>query len=147
MALYQRSSEHIKDALRESSSLPQDLKEALQKLESLVEGSQCAAHAHSVLEEGQEEETGVSKQVKSKKPLYERLHEYREDPSLLTKQPNVYKLPPPMESIPCKPLFFDLAFNMIDFPDLSDKVGDQTTKGGQASLTGFVKGLWGWGNK
>ncbi|XP_046606206.1 signal recognition particle subunit SRP68 isoform X2 [Neodiprion virginianus] len=147
MALYQRSSQHAKDALRNPFVLPEELKNDLQKLETLIEGAQYAAHAHSVLEEDQEEEPGTSKQTRSKKPLYERLHEYREDPSLLTKQPNVYKLPPSMRSIPCKPLFFDLAFNLAEFPDLSDKLGDQGKKAGQAGLTGFVKGLWGWGNK
>lgn len=146
MALYQRSLQHAKDALKYKDILPGALKEELCKLETSVEAAQYAAHAHSVLEDGQEEESGTSKQAKSKKPLYERLHEYREDPALLTKQPNVYKLPPPMRSIPCKPLFFDLAFNMVEFPDLSHKMGDQT-KRGQAGLTGFVKGLWGWGNK
>jgi len=146
MALYQRSLQHVKDALKYEKILPAVLKEALCNLETSVEAAQYAAHAHSVLEDGQEEESGTSKLAKSKKPLYERLHEYREDPALLTKQPNVYKLPPPMRSIPCKPLFFDLACNMVEFPDLSHKMGDQA-KRGQAGLTGFVKGLWGWGNK
>ncbi|XP_011314993.1 signal recognition particle subunit SRP68 [Fopius arisanus] len=146
MALYQRALRHTIDALNEQSFLPEDLKCSLKKLESSIECAQCAAHAHSVLEEGGEEETGAVKQMKSKKPLIERLHEYREDNSLLTKQPNVFNIPPPMQSIPFKPLFFDLAFNMVEFPDLSDKLGDQGKKG-QAGLTGFVKGLWGWGNK
>nr|XP_033336503.1 signal recognition particle subunit SRP68 [Megalopta genalis] len=147
MALYQRSAQHVKDALNYGKMLPEPLKEALQKLETSIEGAKYAAHAHSVLEEGQEEEPGTNKYTKTKKPLYERLQEYREDPALLTKQPNVYKLPPSMQPIPCKPLFFDLAFNMVEFPDLSEKLGDQAKKGGQAGLTGFVKGLWGWGNK
>lgn len=146
MALYQRSLQHVKDAATYEKILPASLKEDLRKLEVSVQGAQYAAHAHSVLEDGQEEENGTSKHAKNKKPLYESLQEYREDPALLTKQPNVYNLPPPMRSIPCKPLFFDLAFNMIEFPDLSHKMGDQA-KRGQAGLTGFVKGLWGWGNK
>ncbi|KAG7210457.1 hypothetical protein KM043_011985 [Ampulex compressa] len=147
MALYQRSAQHVKDALQYSNVLPETLTDALHKLESSIDGARYAAHAHSVLEEGQEEETGTNKHAKTKKPLYERLHEYREDPALLTKQPNVYKVPPVMQTIPCKPLFFDLAFNMVEFPDLSEKLGDQAKKGGQAGLTGFVKGLWDWGNK
>lgn len=146
MALYQRSAQHMKDALEYGETLPKSLEEALQKLMASIEGAKYAAHAHSVLEEGQEEEPGT-KYTKTKKPLFERLPEYREDPALLTKQPNVYKLPPSMQPIPCKPLFFDLAFNMVEFPDLSEKLGDQAKKAGQAGLTGFVKGLWGWGNK
>ena len=144
MVLYQRSLQHAQDALRYDTILPKDLKESLKQLETSIEGAQYAAHAHSVLEEGQEEDSSTSKQYKSKKPLSERLHEYREDPSLLSKQPNVYKLPPPMQSIPCKPLFFDLAFNMVEFPDLSNKLQDQGKKA--QGLTGLVKGLWGWRN-
>lgn len=147
MALYQRSLCHAKDALKNAFLLPDGLKHDLGKLESSIEGARYAVHAHSVLEEGQEDESGTVKHTKSKKPLAERLHEYREDPSLVSKQPNVYNLPPPMQSIPCKPLFFDLAFNMVEFPDLTDKIGNQGKTAGQAGLTGFVKGFWGWGNK
>lgn len=144
MALYQRSLNHTRDALKDSSILPDELKGALNKLEGSIEGAKCAVHAHSVLEEGQDNETGTVKQTKSKKSLVERLDEYREDSSLLTKTPNVCNIPPPMQSIPCKPEFFDLAFNMIEFPDLSDKTGEKKE---QVGITGFVKGLWGWGNK
>ena len=144
VVLYQRSLQHVHDALQYGSILPKELEDSLNKLETSIEGAQYAAHAHSVLEDGQEDPT-TNKQVKSKKPLSERLHEYREDPSLLNKQPNVYKLPPPMQSIPCKPLFFDLAFNMVEFPDLSNKLQDQGKK--SQGITGLVKGLWGWGNK
>ncbi|XP_034939236.1 signal recognition particle subunit SRP68 [Chelonus insularis] len=147
LALYDRALEHARNALSKNSSyLPEELKTALNKLERSIEGAQCAVHAQSVLQEEQKNESAAIKQTKSKKPLYDRLHEYREDSSLLSKQPNVFTLPPPMKSIPCKPLFFDLASNMIEFPDLSDKLGDQGKKG-QAGLTGFVKGLWEWGYK
>ncbi|XP_063980877.1 signal recognition particle subunit SRP68 [Diachasmimorpha longicaudata] len=146
MALYQRALQHTLDALTDQSLLPEELTSSLKNLVSSIEGALSAAHGRSVLEKGAEEEAGTIKQTKSKKPLVERLHEYREDNSLLTKQPNVFNIPPPMQSIPCKPLFFDLAFNMVEFPDLSDQLGDQGKKG-QAGLTGFVKGLWGWGNK
>ncbi|OXU28183.1 hypothetical protein TSAR_003634 [Trichomalopsis sarcophagae] len=147
MALYQRSLQHVKDAMEHKALLPTTLKNDLVKLESLIEGAQCAAHAHSVLDEGQEEDIGINKQVKSKKVLADRLHEYVEDQALLTKQPNVCKLPPPMQSIPCKPLFFDLAFNMIEFPDLSDKLQEKDKKGEKGGIAGLVKGLWGWGGK
>ena len=147
MALYQRSMQHTKAALEKSFLLPEQLKLDLGKLETSIEGAQYAVHAHSVLEEGQDDESSTIKHTKSKKPLVERLHEYREDPSLLSKQPNVYNLPPPMQSIPCKPLFFDLAFNMVEFPDLTEQLGNQGKGPSQAGLTGFVKGLWGWGNK
>jgi len=49
-----------------------------------------------------------------------------------------------MEPIPCKPLFFDLALHWVEFPSLDDKIEAQGKKG-QTGITGFVKGLWGWG--
>lgn len=123
------------------------MKKSASELKKSIEGAQYAVHAHSVLEEDQEEEVGVnSRQSRSQKLLLDHLHEYREDPSLISKHPNVYKLPPPMEAIPCKPLFFDLAFNMVEFPDLTEKMQDPSQKSGPG-LTGLVKGLWGWGNK
>lgn len=79
-------------------------------------------------------------------PLAERLGEYREDPSLSSKSPNVYRLPPDMKPIPCKPLFFDLALNWAEFPSLEDKLEGAAKKGqSNAGLTGFVKGFLGWG--
>ena len=50
-----------------------------------------------------------------------------------------------MRPISCKSLF-DLAFNMVEFNDVSEKLDKQTKKGGQAGLTEFVKGLCGCGN-
>lgn len=51
-----------------------------------------------------------------------------------------------MKPIPCKPLFFDVALNHLTFPSLQQEL-ESKTKQGQSSLTGFVKGLWGWGGK
>ncbi|RZF44650.1 hypothetical protein LSTR_LSTR000602 [Laodelphax striatellus] len=81
-------------------------------------------------------------------PLFERLEEYCEDSSLVNgSAPNVVRLPPDMKPIPCKPLFFDLALNLVEFPSLDDKLDVSAKKGGSAGITGFVKGfLWG-GNK
>lgn len=76
------------------------------------------------------------------------MSEYKEDSQLLTTKPNVYALPPKMEAMPCKPLFFDLALNLIEFPDLNDKIGESRKQGDNQGITGFVKGLWSWsGNK
>lgn len=143
MALYQRSLQHVKDALEQKNFLPGDLMYALVELEKKIQGAQCAAHAHSILED-QEDDASQGKQVKTKKYLEERLHEYFEDPSLLGKQPNICKIPPPMEPVPCKPLFFDIAFNKIEFPDLSDKI-QTSNKNEKGGISGFVKGIWGWG--
>ncbi|PNF17286.1 Signal recognition particle subunit SRP68 [Cryptotermes secundus] len=156
MALYQRAEQYVREALEASNAsqaLDSKLHTQLQTLSHDIEGQVFSAHAHSVLEgEGVQDEEGGSIQVgtktnyKSKKPLYERLGEYREDSTLVSRTPNVYKLPPEMRPIPCKPLFFDLAFNFVEFPSLEDKIEAAAGgKKGGAGLTGFVKGLWGWG--
>lgn len=88
------------------------------------------------------------KVYKNKKPLIERLDEFREEPQLLSKNPNVVTLPPEMKPVPAKPLFYDLALNYVEMPSLQEKLDDG--KGSQkqgAGISGFVKGLWGWGKK
>lgn len=80
--------------------------------------------------------------------MIERLDEFREDPQLLSKNPNVVNLPPAMEPVPAKPLFYDLALNYVEMPSLQEKLDDGKGQQKQgASISGFVKGLWGWGKK
>uniref|UniRef100_A0A7N8YLX8 Signal recognition particle subunit SRP68 n=1 Tax=Mastacembelus armatus TaxID=205130 RepID=A0A7N8YLX8_9TELE len=67
---------------------------------------------------------------------------FRLDPSLVGKQPNLVQFPPDFQPIPCKPLFFDLALNHVTFPPLDEKV-EQKGKGG---LTGYIKGIFGFGS-
>ncbi|XP_020290208.1 signal recognition particle subunit SRP68 [Pseudomyrmex gracilis] len=148
LLLYKKAENYITKAIKCNKkhwNLLDKMKKTLDELEMSIEAAAYAAHAKSLL--GDTQEDRCSKNAKNTNSLYERLHEYREDPALLTKQPNVYILPPPMRSIPCKALFFDLAFNKIEFPELMYKTGNRTQRPNQAGLTGFVKGLWGWGNK
>jgi len=74
-------------------------------------------------------------------PIYERMDTYSEcsgsDTSLI-------HMPPDMQPVPCKPLFFDLAYNHVQMPKLSHKVQAET----KAGITGFVKSwIGGWGGK
>lgn len=118
----------------------------LQVLKKDIESCKFEVHADSVLEDDEEQdEEKYSSKYKDKKPLVDRLDDYREDTQVLTKNPNVYKMPPPMEAIPCKPLFFDLACNFVEFPNLDDKTGAADNKKQGAGLTGLVKGILGWG--
>ncbi|GLG95273.1 Signal recognition particle subunit SRP68 [Gryllus bimaculatus] len=151
MALYKRAELYVSQALN-GKHLNADLKAQLLKLKKNIEGEEFSAHAYSVLEGETEEDDngiiiGVKAGTRTKKPLSERLSEYREDTSLLSRSPNVYKLPPDMRPIPCKPLFFDLAYNFIEFPSLEEKIETSASgsKKAGAGITGFVKGLMGWG--
>lgn len=139
-----------------------NLKQELTTLIKDVEGCKYSAHAYSVLAD---DGTAASndgllyidggnrskqKSLKSK-PLYERLSDYYEDPQLNSKNPNVFKLTPDIEPIPCKPLFFDLALNFVEFPSLDDKVDAASSAKGkqqqQQGISGLVKGFLGWGSK
>jgi signal recognition particle subunit SRP68 len=148
VSMYERSMKYATEAVKfnvKEFNLGSDLK----ALVKMIEGSKFSAHAYSVLEaDGQEETVLYGKAQKSSKPLFERLDQYKEDPTLNSRNPNVYKLTPEMEAIPCKPLFFDLALNFIEFPSLEDKVESPGKKGGQpAGISGFVRGFLGWGGE
>lgn len=154
VALYLRSTNYAAEALRSKPS-QFNLSDELQALLKVIEGSKFSAHAYSVLEDdtGGEGDAilssgGKAAQQRSSKPLFERLNQYREDQQLNTKNPNVYRLTPEMQPIPCKPLFFDLALNFVEFPALDDQMDSPAAKKGGASaagLSGFVKGFLGWG--
>merc|ERR1711988_1149831 len=79
--------------------------------------------------------------AKSAIPLIDRLDDYYEDPNLVSGKPNLYPFPPSFQPIPCKPLFFDLAREHVEFPDLEKKVG-----GGPGAPCGGQKGGWGLGS-
>ncbi|KAK7007749.1 signal recognition particle subunit srp68, partial [Halocaridina rubra] len=120
----------------------------LEKLSGLVDSKKFTAHAQAILS-SESSVPDVSKlSIKNKKMLIDRLDEYIEDSSLTSKHPNVAQVPSPMTSVPCKPLFFDLALNYVEFPSLEDKVETKKRQPAAAGggLTGLVKGLWGWGS-
>ncbi|XP_057670042.1 signal recognition particle subunit SRP68 [Diorhabda carinulata] len=127
-----------------------EVKDLLQRVKEKSEIELAIAKANLVLDQKPEENLiqfpQSQKIYKSKKPLVERLDEFREETQLLLKNPNLVTLPPAMEPVPAKPFFFDLALNFVEFPDLSEKLDDGKSKQKQgAGISGFVKGLWGWG--
>lgn len=144
--LLEMSGKAVKDV--KIDSYIAELSQLLTAIKDNYETEVANAKANFVLD-SQEDQTIVvpQKVFKSKKPLIERLDEFREEPQLLSKNPNLVSLPPAMEPVPAKPLFFDLANNLVEFPDLTEKLeGPSKAKEG-AGITGFVKGLWGWGSK
>ncbi|XP_058058297.1 signal recognition particle subunit SRP68 [Anopheles bellator] len=149
VAMYERSRKYASDAVAAKAvSSDFDLRPELQQLVATIEGCKFSAHAYSVLEDdGSEDSVLYGKTLKSSKPLYDRLSHYKEDATLNSRNPNVFKLVPEMEPIAAKPLFFDLALNFVEFPSLEDKVEPKAAggKGATAGMSGFVKGLFGWG--
>lgn len=131
-----------------SSSYIAELTKFVDIVKETAETDVANAKANYVLDTQEEQAIPVPQKVfKSKKPLVERLDEFREESQLLSKNPNLVSLPPSMEPVPVKPLFFDLANNLVTFPDLTEKLEGQTKAKQGAGISGFVKGLWGWGSK
>ena len=77
-------------------------------------------------------------------PLVDRLDQYYEDPEMLKGKPNLVNFPPDFSPIPCKPLFFDIALNHVEFPSLDHKLESGGAAGGAGGLSGW---LWGWGKQ
>lgn len=146
LAMLERCSNYADQAIK-TNLKDKQLLDKLNILKQDIESCKFIVHADSVLEDDEDDEESkyTSKTYKDKKPLVERLDEFREDSQVLTKNPNIYKLPPSMEPIPCKPLFFDLACNFLEFPNLDDKTGAADNKKQGAGITGLVKGFLGWG--
>ena len=76
--------------------------------------------------------------------LSERLDSYYEDPALTAKKPQLVSFPPSFEPVPCKPLFFDLALSLVEFPSLDSRT--QQAKQGRG-ISNMVSWLWGGGGK
>ncbi|KAL7640248.1 UNVERIFIED_CONTAM: hypothetical protein RMT77_009662 [Armadillidium vulgare] len=150
LALYGRTDSLINKT--EKYELEKSLKESLNVLKNEVESKKYTAHAQVLLSKQQQgkiiESPKISEEDKNKM-LIDRLDLYMEDESLLSKNPKVAPVPPEMESVPCKPLFFDLALNHVDFPSLEDKEQRANSPAKQqqvGGIRGLVKGLWGWGS-
>uniref|UniRef100_A0A2L2Y0W4 Signal recognition particle subunit SRP68 n=1 Tax=Parasteatoda tepidariorum TaxID=114398 RepID=A0A2L2Y0W4_PARTP len=138
MALYGRAEEYIKSVLKNPVFKDQKLIGQLKDLGTKIEGNKYNAYSLSIL--GNDPSTSQGETSKKKKNLTERLDEYLEDSSLVSQQPKITQFPPDFKPIPCKPLFFDLALNQVEFPSLEDRI--EQKKGG---ITNFVRGwLGGW---
>lgn len=145
---YQRSLKYANDAVQ--NKLSPELMQMLKNVIEDVPSELAVMRSQAILEQHEDESATVlpTKVQKSKKPLIERLNEFHENSQYLTKNPNVVPMPPAMEPVPAKPLFYDLALNFVGFPSLEDKIEEGQSKQKQASgISGFVKGIWsGWGS-
>ncbi|CAG8439666.1 7635_t:CDS:10 [Scutellospora calospora] len=126
----------------------------VEELENIIRGFRCKARATWHLRHCGSDDSDVTKKLgeltideKSKSdikdeeiPLIERLHQY---PSNLTmNNPHLINFPPEFTPIPAKPLFFDIAFNHVDFPSsLSQRAGRK--QDGSSRFGGFFGSLWG----
>ncbi|XP_062304359.1 signal recognition particle subunit SRP68 [Osmerus eperlanus] len=144
LVLYERVLKYAHEVQSKAKSLNNSLKDLpdVQELIAEVNAEKYSLQAAAILDTGDAPEAPSQQQIKDNTPLSERLETFRLDPALVGKQPNLVEFPPDFQPIPCKPLFFDLALNHVAFPPLDDKV-EQKGKGG---LTGYIKGIFGFGS-
>jgi len=143
MTIFHRALELITNA-RDEGGLEKDMETQLHSLQQLVEENKFVAHANSILETEKVTDKMAGLEVSNKVPLVDRLDDYLEDSGLVKGKSNLVHFPPEFEPIPCKPLFFDLAINHLEMPDLNSKL--EKKEDGKGSLGGWLGG-WGWGKK
>uniref|UniRef100_A0A3P9I8Z5 Signal recognition particle subunit SRP68 n=1 Tax=Oryzias latipes TaxID=8090 RepID=A0A3P9I8Z5_ORYLA len=144
LVLYERVLKYAKEVQSKAKSLNSSLKDLpdVQELIAEVNAEKYSLQAAAILDKDETAEVSVPHQQKDNTPLCEHLETFRIDSTLVGKHPNLVPFPPDFQPIPCKPLFFDLALNHVTFPPLDDKV-EQKGKGG---LTGYIKGIFGFGS-
>jgi len=158
-ALYERALTYADAAVKGWNNIPdcEEKSKALLQMEELkqqVEGKKYGLHAASILDVA-DGATSAGANQRPTKPLVDRLDEYVEDPALLggrgsaignssnsssssKTQPNLVPFPPEFQPVTCKPIFFDLALNNLEFPSLQHKM--------EQSKKGSTWGSWfGWG--
>ncbi|KAM4595526.1 signal recognition particle subunit SRP68 [Fundulus diaphanus] len=144
LVLYERVLKYAKEVQSKAKSLNNVLKDLpdVQELIAEVNAEKYSLQAAAILDTDETPEVSSQQQVKDNTPLCEHLDNFHLDKTLVGKHPNLVQFPPEFQPIPCKPLFFDLALNHVAFPPLDDKV-EQKGKGG---LTGYIKGIFGFGS-
>ncbi|CAL8351144.1 unnamed protein product [Boreogadus saida] len=142
LVLYERVLKYAKEVQSKAKSIGDKELPDVQELIAEVNAEKYSLQAAAILDTEEVNESPAERPVKDNTPLCDRLETFRLDPALVGKQPNLVHFPPGFQPIPCKPLFFDLALNHVAFPPLDDKV-EQKGKGG---LTGYIKGIFGFGS-
>ncbi|RUS23340.1 hypothetical protein BC937DRAFT_86974 [Endogone sp. FLAS-F59071] len=142
---------------------PLSIKEPdLVALEKSIRGRKCKAHAAWYLEQDEDVNTiDVEKKFGAMRidekdidelALVERLNTYPTNIPTLKSHSNIPRLidfPPTFHPIPAKPLFFDIAFSHVEYPNsLLDRAGKKPpqttgTSGAASRLSGMLGGWWG----
>ncbi|KAF9341572.1 signal recognition particle subunit srp68 [Linnemannia elongata] len=128
----------------------------LQEIESKIRGRKCQVHAAWYLENGQESGDGIEDKLLSmsldeksldEPALIKRLDSY---PTSITSKanptvPHLVDFPPALQPIPAKPLFFDIAFNHMDYNHdaLAARAGRPKAAQSESSGGGWFGSIWG----
>ncbi|KAJ8037657.1 Signal recognition particle subunit SRP68 [Holothuria leucospilota] len=150
-ALFERAMHHVERSTDEWQSVNNGpIQAEIQELETLAEeinGLKYSAQASSILDSSDMSITkGMAQlKLKDKRPLEERLHQYSSNQPEVASKPNFTTFPPDFKPSPCKPLFFDIALNHVEFPSLEQKL-EQKKTASAGGIGGFLRGWWGGGS-
>ncbi|KAK6507556.1 hypothetical protein TWF481_005986 [Arthrobotrys musiformis] len=122
LALYCRASESINTAvslssqIKSTSSDPFSIpSEKLSTLATELKANGQRYHALAEMDRLTQQSTAVTQKLTVKKPLIENLGVYPETGVDFT---NLIDFPPKVKPVPVKPIFFDIAWNYIEYPGL-----------------------------
>eukprot|EP00116_Pleurobrachia_bachei_P002608 sb/3462870/ len=137
IVLYDKCKEHVSEALA-STANNMEVQGELNTLSKQIYSQRCSAHASAFLHSQEEaEELEDMKPANKNRLLKDCLDEFRLFETA-DELPTIYTFPPDFQTIPCKPIFFDISLNHIGFPDLSARVEKE---GG--ALSGLSRWIWG----
>lgn len=141
IVLYDKCSEHIEGTIGAVGSDKTDKKQTmcdeLDLLNKQIYSQRCSAHASAFLQSQiKEQELKEIPSGDKNRMLVDCLEDFRiiENAKDL---PTIATLPPDFQTIPCKPTFFDISLNHIDFPDLDERVEKAS------GLASFSNWIWG----
>jgi len=150
VALLERGATHARLSQSEFSECVEPMSKsnsALMKMfQEEVRRKRCLIQAKVFMKdmEAEKEVTSKAEAAARSGTLYENMDSYDLGARSVSKKPNLVQFPPAFVPTPCKPLFFDLASNYIDFPDVEKRAAPPKAERNQSGSWGLPTfGLWG----
>eukprot|EP00744_Colponema_vietnamica_P005321 GILI01007802.1.p1 GENE.GILI01007802.1~~GILI01007802.1.p1 ORF type:complete len:613 (+),score=188.26 GILI01007802.1:74-1840(+) len=142
LALLDRSTELANNAINAQNALPDSDKAAIDQLNAIIDrarGLRLRIHGRYLQQSMEQEHDQKRENIrKDKRTLMQRSDEFNGGAEELGH--SIAPLPPSVEPVPCKPYLFDLAFNCLEFPDVSGRFATQKKAG---FLARSISRLWG----
>lgn len=110
-------------------------------LEQVVDG-ELQRHRAIVHVDNLRKKQAQGDEYQSHAPLVEKLHEYPIGGANLN---NIVEFPPRLEVMPVKPIFLDVAWNYIQYPQKEVQVDDQAAPAAEAEKPAQKRGWFGFG--
>lgn len=141
-ALYNRAVQLTRASqaeLSESSMDTKDLMKELTELLQTVRGKKCVIRGKNFLSTQVKASEGADDDVAAATML--EMENFASGAAVASGKGTLTAFPPNFEAVPCKPLYFDLALNYLDFPSMEERIAKADAE--QAGAIGAVTGMLG----